>query len=125
VRTLLRIEPRTEPLLIINPLVADCVLIEPARDAISCCACGAFAIETRDLVPVSAAERRAFCLPGRGTPAPVKMRPVSKVLESILAELNLGALCDVSYSAPAVVVKQIFSSWSSGTMESENWRSAI
>ena len=95
-----RMQPRPEPLLVINPLVADCVALESnaTQFPVSLAAC---AIETRDLVPASALNAelafiRAWNVGARESAACVK------VLESVRAELKLGVLCQALYSTPAV-----------------------
>ena len=99
-RAMLRIQPRPEPLLIINPLVADCVLVESNATQFPA-ALAASAIETRDLVPVPALSVELGFVRAWNAGAGENAACV-KVLESVRAELNLGALCNVSYSAPAV-----------------------
>ena len=99
-QAMLHIKPRPEPLLIINPLVADCVLVESNATQFPA-ALAASAIETRDLVPVPALNAELVFARAWNAGAGENAACV-KVLESVRAELNLGALCNVSYSAPAV-----------------------
>jgi hypothetical protein len=99
-RAMLNVEPSPEPLLLINPLVAGSAWIESNKTQFPV-ALAASAIEMRDLVPVPALNRELEFARSWKSGAGENAACV-KVLESILAELNLGALCDVSCTAPAV-----------------------
>ena len=59
-------------------------------------------VELRDLIPVSALDSEAAFMRSWNSGGR-EAEACAKVLESIRQELNLGALCNISYAAPAVL----------------------
>ena len=100
VRTELELSPQAEPVLVIDPLSAECVVVESNQTKCPVMIAGGD-IELRDVVPVSAfvaeLEFARSWNSGSGESA-----ACVKVLESVRAELHLGAVCNISYSAPAI-----------------------
>lgn len=100
VKTELELAPQAEPLVVIDPLSAECVVVE-SNQTLCPVMMSADDSEMRDVVPISALNAElAFARSwnsGSGESA-----ACVKVLESVRAELNLGALCNISYAAPAV-----------------------
>jgi hypothetical protein len=101
VKTDVEMAPHTEPLLVIDPLSAECVLIESNQTRFPVMMSGS-EIEMRDIIPVSLLNSElAFARSwnsGAGEAA-----ACLKVIESVRGELHLGAACNVSYPAPAVL----------------------